>query len=373
MRSKLGHKIHYISSNEGTRGHSKETIQRIGSLNWRTIIEDLRTIDRIQLNGDLLDFIQVTGVEPWQADLIKMGWCFEENPAEEQLSFLMELTDNDIQEIWKLGGPLTSLPTLEAINELSVVLAELDHRREHSINRIVEITGASYGGGIEQFLNSIQERIENLEVLVSAIEILSKVKMEGLDIDLQKKIATVLEFELANQIRDKLLADIFFSEISNAKLKKTQKLIWSAMQADVFISLLSQQLNEDTLKAIEKFPPPEKIEGRVQVLLFYTKCFVEPRRQFLEWCIQGVGPEILEELRVVDTGSTIKLVEGIAEMISKGSALLQIAKEKAGKFGPGMGGPHGYAVFSRKWESEANELAAWQALASQLKLKVAAF
>jgi hypothetical protein len=95
-------------------------IQRApGPLTWRRIAADLRTVEDIGLAGDLLSDIGITGVEPWQADVLKLAWCVDQGPADSQLEFLLDLPDQAIELLHRRSGNLTDDPVLSALTTLA--------------------------------------------------------------------------------------------------------------------------------------------------------------------------------------------------------------------------------------------------------------
>jgi len=70
-------------------------------LSWREAVAWLMDLNEYPLMDDsLVDDISVSGVLPWQADLLRIAWIRIENSYLQQLTFLMKFPDEEIEYLW---------------------------------------------------------------------------------------------------------------------------------------------------------------------------------------------------------------------------------------------------------------------------------
>lgn len=125
-----------------------------GPLSWRQMVTDIDLLDEIGLSGDLLNDIEISGLNSWQASLLKMAWCKFDGPAESQLKFLMGLPDKTISMLESTLGNFIEPEFLEALDTL-IEQIELSNIPMMEVDRAIAESMNALPKGLDQWLNSM--------------------------------------------------------------------------------------------------------------------------------------------------------------------------------------------------------------------------
>lgn len=175
------------SSVRGCFGNLKEVF------NVRTACDLLQSLDEDGLSGNQLKSIKVTGIDGWEADLLKMASIVENSPCAEQLEFLLQLSDEDLDWIWLRTGTFTSDEALNIVADLSGVfywsasnivtidqiLDELQIDRNASLENLIRRL-ASFKLAEEARLKSVSKAPVSFDSLEGFLESKDKLSIDDL-------------------------------------------------------------------------------------------------------------------------------------------------------------------------------------------------
>jgi hypothetical protein len=358
----LGYSICHRSSSEDDNSQSHAVTPREDALTWRRIVTDLQDVQGIGLGGDLLSYIQVAGVVAWQAELLKMAWCVFDGPADEQLKFLMTLSDEDIEKLWKIESTLTKPEALNALLLLKEAL-ETDDLTGHALDTIMSCVDAGRIASIEALTYAIADRMRRLE---SIVDLRDRILAESDDVPDPSWFTSLSLFKVMIDEADlgtSTASELFSATIEWSKLNEIEACGRALLPLSVTNRAHSVSLSTDELLALSRgYPPPTSAYIAAQLLDHYMQAINKPGREFLEWCIVHTGRDALEALRVIDAKKAATFLSHVHGGLDEALRDLRKAEADVKNYGAGMGGVWGYQRKRSLVDEESANVHTWEEL-----------
>jgi hypothetical protein len=115
-----------------------------------------------------LQDIDVNGVVPWQADMLRLAWVTLEETRDDLLVPLLKLDDDQIRELWSHLGSFRVPAALEKLREFVKLQEEYGLMGLELVERVAKDIGLEKAPSLEEFLtmiDSIPDRIEEARAL----------------------------------------------------------------------------------------------------------------------------------------------------------------------------------------------------------------
>jgi len=211
------------------------------------MVADIKELNEIGLGGDLLSDIQVSGLTDWQASLLKLAWCKFEGPAERQLEFLLDLTDETIALLEKKLGDLTDPDVLAALDKVIEAKEELQMSMAQ-VDQAINETATTRRKGLDPWVQSMSEWFRAHEVIDSEPGVSMEVARHSTTAEALASVTT-LQSPLAVEVARVLL--INWSKAEPKPVQEGQVGGIRFRSTILFLQWLVQRLEPGALAAVE--------------------------------------------------------------------------------------------------------------------------
>jgi hypothetical protein len=140
-------------------------------LSWREATYALRASSKYGLqaldsdNGD--DFfkrIDVDGLVPWQADMLRLAWVNYENTRNDVLVLLLNLDDDQIYKLWSALGSFVKPDALSKLRQFKDLQEQYGLMGLDLVERIAKELRLKKAPSLEEFLTEIDGVLERIDL-----------------------------------------------------------------------------------------------------------------------------------------------------------------------------------------------------------------